>query len=370
MSNGNTSLFQQTFANLSLISQNLGFHNLASFVVSIIAVILFAAFIATGIIFLRQKSKERKEQIKKVVQEVQKDFLFSALDKTKNGFIKKLTTIFSKSEPIDAATLEELESILFTADIGVKTANSLLDSIKHHAQKQSMTGLQLKELLKQDMKAILLRPSKKLINLENKPHVIMFIGVNGAGKTTSIGKMGKKFADIGKKVIFGAGDTFRAAAVEQLSIWAQRVNALIVKENEGHDSAAVLFSAISKAKEENADVVLCDTAGRLHTKVGLMDELKKVTRVIAKAAIDAPHEVYLVIDATMGQNAIVQAREFALCAPITGVILTKLDGTAKGGVALGIVDELNVPISYIGVGEKAEDLKEFDANKFVEELFA
>lgn len=388
------SIIEQSFVTFSLIGQNLGFHNSLSFLLAIIGIIFTLAFFLTGSLFLYKKTKERKIQIQKVVEEVQKDYnldakdeivvktlekpilldtkdyLSVALEKTKQGLMSKLFKVFNKTQALDEACIEEFESILFTADIGVKTANFLLDLVKKEALKRSMTGFELRDFLKQEMKNILLKPQITKSITQGSPHVVMFIGVNGAGKTTSIGKMGKKYIDQGKSVVFAAGDTFRAAAVEQLSVWAERINAQIIKEKEGYDSAAVLFKSITYALEQNIDIVLCDTAGRLHTKVGLMDELKKVTKVVTKAMISAPHEVYLVIDSTMGQNAIIQAKEFSSCAPITGIILTKLDGTAKGGVALGISHELNIPIQYIGVGERAEDLKEFDADKFVEELFA
>jgi fused signal recognition particle receptor len=210
-------------------------------------------------------------------------------------------------------------------------------------------------------------PTRPKVNA--KPNVILFVGVNGAGKTTSIGKFGHMLKSQGKKVVLGAGDTFRAAAVAQLKIWATRIGAEFIEGKEGSDPASVLFEAVTKAKNIDADYVLCDTAGRLHSKISLMDELKKTTRVLNKAMEGAPHEIYLVIDATMGQNAMAQAREFMQAIPLSGVILSKLDGTAKGGVAIGIVDELKTPISYVGIGESANDFKQFDASEFVEALF-
>ena len=390
----NINIIEQAFITFSLIGQNLGFHNSLSFLLAIAGLVFISAFLVTGSIFLYKKNKERKQQLETIVKEVQKeygldtkeaivvktlektplidtkDYLSAALEKTKQNFMNKLVKVFSKTQALDDACIEEFENILFTADIGVKTANFLLDLVKKESLKKSMTGFELRDFLKQEMKNILLKPQITKSITQESPLVIMFIGVNGAGKTTSIGKMGKKYIEQGKSVVFAAGDTFRAAAVEQLSVWAERINAQIIKEKEGHDSAAVLFKAINYAKEQNIDVVLCDTAGRLHTKVGLMDELKKVTKVVNKAMSSAPHEVYLVIDSTMGQNAIIQAKEFSSCAPITGVVLSKLDGSAKGGVALGISHELNIPIQFIGVGERIEDLKEFDADKFVDELFA
>lgn len=296
--------------------------------------------------------------------------LGSALQNTRSGFMAKLSRLFSRSTEINDDDFEEMEAILFTADIGAKTAQKLLDGLRTRVREQKISGRpSMEAALKEEMRAIFKRAVPKGAAPNGSLSVYMFIGVNGAGKTTSIGKLGAQLAGSGKKVFFGAGDTFRAAAVKQLVIWGERAGIPVVTGKENADSASVLFDAITEAKKAKADVVLCDTAGRLHTKMGLMDELKKVHRVMSKAENGAPHEVFLVIDATMGQNAIAQAREFAEATPLTGVVLSKLDGTAKGGVALGIVDELEVPIRFVGIGEQALDLKPFDADEFVDALF-
>jgi fused signal recognition particle receptor len=292
-----------------------------------------------------------------------------ALTKTKHGFMAKLARFFTSSATkLSEEELEEIEAVLYGADLGVRTVEKLLAALK----KELAQGAQgPKEILKNEMKNILKAyPYQGLNQSAAKPQVFLFVGVNGAGKTTSIGKLGRRLHDQGKKVIFGAGDTFRAAAVEQLGIWAERVQATVVSGKEGSDSASVLFETINRAKTEGFDAALCDTAGRLHTKVELMDELKKVHRVAEKALGRAPDEVFLVIDATMGQNALAQAREFTQSAPVSGVVLTKIDGTAKGGMALAIAEELKVPICFLGVGESQTDLVDFDADRFVDDLFS
>lgn len=296
--------------------------------------------------------------------------LGAALKNTRGGFMEKLARLWSRGPSISDDDFEEMEAILFTADIGAKTAQKLLDVMRERVKLEKASDKTLlRGFLKDEMTKILESAKPAPLPEDASPKVLMFVGVNGAGKTTTMAKLGARLSGQGQKVLFGAGDTFRAAAVEQLAIWGERVGAPVVSGKENGDAAAVLFEAIEKAKSMNIDYVLCDTAGRLHTKVGLMEELKKVHRVVSKAQVGAPHEVLLVVDATMGQNAINQAREFAAATPLTGVVLSKLDGTAKGGVALGIVDELKVPIRYIGIGEKAGDLKEFDAKLFVDALF-
>jgi fused signal recognition particle receptor len=295
--------------------------------------------------------------------EEQKSSLGSALKNTRGGFIQKLGQLFSKNQQISDQDFEEMESILFTADIGAKTAQKLLDGLKGGLGK----GETAMNNLKVEMGKIFDGAKSSAPSL-GTPQVIMFVGVNGAGKTTSIGKLGANLKNLGKTVLFAAGDTFRAAATEQLKLWGERSGIEVVSGKENADPASVLFEAIEKGKAMGVDYILCDTAGRLHTKSSLMEELAKVYRVVGKAMPGAPHEVLLVVDATMGQNAIAQAREFAQAAPLTGVVLSKLDGTAKGGVALGIVDELKVPIRYVGIGEKASDLKDFSAKEFISAL--
>lgn len=296
--------------------------------------------------------------------------LGAALKNTRGGFMQRLARLFSSAHEISDEDFEAMEAILFTADIGVKTAQKLLDSVRQRVKEAKSTDPSfLRSALKDEMRKIFAGAHPISALPVDAPQVLMFVGVNGAGKTTSIGKLGAQLKNQGKAVYFGAGDTFRAAAVKQLSVWGERVGAPVISGKENSDSASVLFEAIDQAKKAHADVVLCDTAGRLHTKSDLMEELKKVHRVVNKAHNGAPHEVFLVVDATMGQNAIMQAREFADATPLTGVVLSKLDGTAKGGVALGIVDQLKVPIRYVGIGEQVDDLKEFDADQFIDALF-
>ena len=299
--------------------------------------------------------------------------LKEGLEKTRGGFVARIGSLIGKKQ-IDQALVGELEEILFTADIGAKTATKLFDAVK-----SSLSRNELKDadavwgVIKKESEAILERAQEKAgafdIN-RAKPFVLLTIGVNGVGKTTTIGKLASKFTAEGKKVILAAGDTFRAAATEQLEIWGQRTGTPVVKGKEQGDPSAVLFDAVKRAQAEGYDVVICDTAGRLHTKDNLMAELEKVRRVMKKALPEAPHETFLVLDATNGQNAIAQAATFKQAMDITGIVLTKLDGTAKGGVILGICDELQVPVRFIGIGEKVADLRPFDPHEFVAALYA
>ncbi|MCA9508690.1 MAG: signal recognition particle-docking protein FtsY [Myxococcales bacterium] len=313
---------------------------------------------------------EPTKEVKEFVSEAPKKALNAALKNTRGGFMSKLARLFSSAHEISDDDFEAMETILFTADIGVKTAQKLLDNVRERVEQEKNSAPSfLRSALKEEMRTIFATAPATEASVKETPKVIMFVGVNGAGKTTSIGKLGAQLKNQGKSVYFGAGDTYRAAAVKQLNVWGERTGVQVVSGKENSDSASVLFDTISQAKKAHADVVLCDTAGRLHTKSELMDELKKVHRVVNKAHEGAPHEVFLVVDATMGQNAIMQAREFAQATPLTGIILSKLDGTAKGGVALGIVDELKIPIRYVGIGEQVDDLREFNADQFVEALF-
>jgi fused signal recognition particle receptor len=286
------------------------------------------------------------------------------------GFIAGLGKLFAGRKELDPSIVEEIEKVLLTADIGVRTSQKLLEEIR--------TSLSRKELTNPDaIWAFLRKRSAEILAQDfapvdfgsGKPFVLLTIGVNGSGKTTTIGKLAAKLAGSGKKVLLGAGDTFRAAAAEQLDIWAGRTGATLVRGREGADPSSVLFDAVKRGVAEGYDVVIADTAGRLHTKTDLMQELQKVRRVIAKASEGAPHETWLVIDSTSGQNAIAQAQIFTQAMQVTGIVLTKLDGTAKGGVILGIADQLKLPVRYVGVGERVEDLREFDAEEFVEALF-
>jgi fused signal recognition particle receptor len=296
--------------------------------------------------------------------------LSHALTKTREGFVDRMKKAMG-GRAIDESIVEELEAILFTSDIGVKTAEKLLERVRMRLKaKELESAARVTETLRDEIIQIFKQADKGPFNLDgDKPRVVMIIGVNGAGKTTTIGKLTHRITEMGKSVLLGAGDTFRAAATEQLAIWGERNQVPVVKGREGADPASVLFDAVERAKKDGVDVVLCDTAGRLHTKVNLMEELKKVQRVLTKAMPGAPHEVLLVLDATVGQNAIAQAKQFGEAVPITGIVLTKLDGTAKGGVVIGIAAELGVPVRFIGVGEKLDDLRPFVAEEFVDALF-
>jgi fused signal recognition particle receptor len=288
----------------------------------------------------------------------------------------RLNALFAGGKPVDEAVLADLEEVLFTADIGVRTATKLLETARERVKRKELSDAdRLKGALREEIARILALDgaSGAAAPLEigaARPWVVMVVGVNGSGKTTTIGKLAAKLRGSGRSVLLGAGDTFRAAAGEQLEIWAERVGAPIVRGKEGTDPASVCFEAVQRGAAEKADVVICDTAGRLHTKTPLMEELKKVKRVIGKAAAGAPHEVLLVLDATNGQNAIAQARQFHEALGVTGIVLTKLDGTAKGGVVIGICDELRIPVRFVGVGETVADLKPFAPKEFVEALFA
>ena len=294
------------------------------------------------------------------------------LEKTRGGFVARIGELIGKKQ-IDQALVGELEEILFTADIGAKTAHKLFEAVK-----ASLSRNELKDadavwaVIRRESEAILMRAEQKAgpLDLDRaKPFVVLTIGVNGVGKTTTIGKLAQRWSGEGKKVILAAGDTFRAAATEQLEIWGQRTKVPVVRGKEGGDPSAVIFDGVKRAQTEGIDLVICDTAGRLHTKDNLMAELEKIRRVMKKAMPDAPHETFLVLDSTNGQNAIAQAATFKQAMDITGIVLTKLDGTAKGGVILGICDELEVPVRFIGIGEKVEDLRPFDAHEFVAALY-
>jgi fused signal recognition particle receptor len=297
--------------------------------------------------------------------------LAHGLSKTRTeGFMARLNSLFGGApKAIDEKVLAELEEVLFTADIGVKTASSLVELAREKAKSKDLGADQLKAVIRKEVEKIVDLPRPKVLEGGGPPHVVMVVGVNGAGKTTTIGKLAAKAKLAGKKVLLGAGDTFRAAATEQLDVWAERAGVEILKGAEGADPASVLFEAVKKGKEGGFDLVLCDTAGRLHTKANLMEELKKVRRVVDKALPGAPHEVLLVLDSTNGQNAILQARQFHDAVALTGIALTKLDGTAKGGVIIGICDELKVPVLWAGIGEKVEDLRSFEPKEFVAALF-
>ncbi len=281
------------------------------------------------------------------------------------GSVNSMLHAFTK---IDEELFEELEEILIMGDVGAATAGRICEALRRKVKEKGVTDPQLVKDLLAETVADMLRGGQEL-QLSTKPSVILVIGVNGVGKTTTIGKLAARFRDEGKKVVLGAADTFRAAAIEQLEVWAERAGADIVKHSQGADPAAVVFDSIAAAKARGADVVICDTAGRLHNKKNLMDELAKIGRVIERELPGADKEVLLVLDATTGQNAVNQAREFKNAAGITGIVLTKLDGTARGGVVLAIREDLGVPVKFIGVGEGVDDLQPFDPDDFARGLF-
>jgi fused signal recognition particle receptor len=286
-----------------------------------------------------------------------------------SGFLGRLASLFAGKKELDPTIADQVEEILLTSDVGVATTQAILARLRDGLGKHELASSQaVWDALRGDAKRILSIGGGK-IDLSRKPTVVFMVGVNGVGKTTTIGKLASKFKSDGKTVLLAAGDTFRAAAVQQLEVWGKRVGCEVVKGKEGADPGAVIFDAIQKAKQAGVDVVLADTAGRLQTKTPLMDELKKIARTMQKAMEGAPHETLLVLDATNGQNAVSQAKMFQEAIPLTGIVLTKLDGTAKGGVILGISDELKIPVRYVGLGERADDLREFIADEFVEALF-
>lgn len=296
------------------------------------------------------------------------DKLKQGLTKTKESINDKINNVFSNFRKVDEELLEELEEALIMSDMGVETSTQIISNLREKIKKEKIEeSEQVKEALREEIEKILEKCDNSL-KLETKPSVILVVGVNGVGKTTSIGKMAARLARDGKKVIVAAADTFRAAAVEQLEIWAQRAGAEVVKREEGVDPASVVFEAIRRTKESDADVLIIDTAGRLHNKKYLMDELNKIQKVVNKEMAEASKEVLLVIDATTGQNAISQVKAFKEQADITGIVLTKLDGTAKGGAVVGIVQENDIPVKFIGVGEQIDDMEIFNSKDFVKAI--
>ena len=296
--------------------------------------------------------------------------LKEGLPKTHQGMVSKIDQLVAGKKKIDDTLLEELEEILITSDIGVKTTQQLLSRVTEKVHRKELEDAdQLKKALQEQMFLILNQQEKSLDVSAVRPFVILVIGVNGTGKTTTISKMAQKFKGQRRSVLLVAADTFRAAAIEQLEIWGQRVGCEVIKHKSGSDPSAVVFDALKSGKARGSDVIIVDTAGRLHTKVNLMEELKKIKRVMARELPNSPHEILLVLDATTGQNAIAQAKMFDKELGVTGIVLTKLDGTAKGGILISIFDELRIPIRYIGIGEKVDDLREFNARDFVDALF-
>lgn len=302
--------------------------------------------------------------------------LESGLEKTRTSLFGKLNRLVRGKDSVDDQVLDELEEILVTSDVGVQTTVDIISRVEERvAREKYVSTSELNGLIQSEISELLLAEASEGTpdfedELPHRPHVIMVVGVNGVGKTTSIGKIAYQYRCAGKSVLLGAADTFRAAATEQLDIWAQRAGVPIVKQGQGSDPAAVAFDTLVSAKSRNVDIVLIDTAGRLHTKSGLMDELTKVKRIMHRQIPGAPHEVLLVLDASTGQNAIRQVEEFSRSSEVTGLVLTKLDGTAKGGIVIGISNEFQIPVKYIGVGESIEDLQVFDRKRFVEALFS
>lgn len=298
------------------------------------------------------------------------DKLKSGLEKTRKSFTDKIEQLVVGYADIDEDFLEELEAILLSADVGVATTTKLMKDIRQAIKNKEISSPEeLKPFLQARIGDLLAQGWSGMKWAPQPPTVIIVVGVNGVGKTTTIGKLGNYYRQLGLKVLLAAGDTFRAAAIDQLEIWGQRIDADVIKHSEGSDPAAIAFDAIAAAKARKADIVIIDTAGRLHTKSNLMEELKKIYRVVAREIPDAPHETLLVLDATTGQNAISQAKIFGAAAAVTGVVLTKLDGTAKGGVVVAIKTELNMPVKWVGVGEGVNDLRPFNPQEFANALF-
>lgn len=307
-------------------------------------------------------SKEKKESLDK------------GLDKTRESVFSKIGKAILGKSTVDDAVLDNLEEVLISSDVGVSTTLKIVNRIQNRVAKDKYIGTdQLNKMLREEIAELLDENASgkfaDILSETKKPYVIMVVGVNGVGKTTTIGKLASQFKKAGKKVMLGAADTFRAAAVDQLTIWAKRAEVDIVSQGMGADPASVAFDTVTSAVANNTDIVIIDTAGRLHNKINLMNELSKIKRVIQKVIPDAPHEILLVLDASTGQNAIEQAKQFTAATEVNALALTKLDGTAKGGVVIGISDEFKIPVKYIGVGEKMEDLQQFDRVEFVDSLF-
>lgn len=310
---------------------------------------------------------------KKIFKKEEKESLDKGLEKSSQGFFDKISRAVVGKSKVDDEVLDELEEVLIASDVGVNTTVKIIERIEARVERDKYVNTsELDKILREEISALLLEnPHSQTKNIDEtkKPYVIMVVGVNGVGKTTTIGKLANQFKSQGLKVVLGAGDTFRAAAVDQLVIWSERVGVPIVKQNMGSDPASVAFDTVQSAVAQNADVVIIDTAGRLHNKVNLMNELSKIKRVMQKVLPEAPHEVLLVLDGSTGQNAFEQAKQFTAATEVTALAVTKLDGTAKGGVVIGISDQFQIPVKYIGVGEKMEDLQLFNGEEFVDSFF-
>jgi fused signal recognition particle receptor len=307
----------------------------------------------------------------------QQQTLDTGLEKTREGFFGKITKAIAGKSTVDEEVLDNLENALVGADVGIATTVKIIEQIeKRVAKDKYLNTSELNGILKQEIQSLLVRPNTEYsyqnyeLPTTHKPHVILVVGVNGVGKTTTIGKLSHNFTQAGKSVLLGAADTFRAAAVEQLTIWSERVNVPIVKREQGSDPASVAYDTVMSGVSRGSDVIIIDTAGRLHNKLHLMDELSKIRNVVKKVLPDAPHEVILVLDGSTGQNALEQAKQFTAATEVTALAITKLDGTAKGGVVIAIADQFKIPVKFIGVGEQATDLLVFDGKQFVEGLMA
>ncbi|MFB9329669.1 signal recognition particle-docking protein FtsY [Paenibacillus aurantiacus] len=315
--------------------------------------------------------KKLKESISQKTESVTNKFK-EGLTKTRTAFVERVEELILRRKKIDEAFYEELEEILIGADVGVNTVMTLIDELRVEVKKRKIEDAsELQPVLSEKLTGLLKGDEDNKLNMAPSGlTVILFVGVNGVGKTTTIGKLAHKFKSEGKKVLMAAGDTFRAGAIEQLEVWGQRVGVDVIKQSSGADPAAVMYDAVQAAKQRGVDVLLCDTAGRLQNKTNLMDELNKIFRVIQREVPNAPHEVLLVLDATTGQNALSQAKLFGEKSGVSGLVLTKLDGTAKGGIVIAIRNELQLPVKLVGLGEKMDDLQEFDSEQFVHALFA
>ena len=310
---------------------------------------------------------------KNIFKKEEKETLDKGLEKSRQGFFDKITKAVIGKSKVDDEVLDDLEEILIASDVGAATTIKIIQRIEERAARDKYVNTaELDKILREEISALLLEnPHSETGNIDEtkKPYVIMVVGVNGVGKTTTIGKLAHQFKTQGKKVVLGAADTFRAAAVDQLVIWSERVGVPIVKQGMGSDPASVAFDTLQSAVAQNADVVIIDTAGRLHNKINLMNELSKIKRVMQKIVPDAPHEVLLVLDGSTGQNAFEQAKQFTAATEVNALAVTKLDGTAKGGVVIGISDQFQIPVKYIGVGEGMEDLQLFNGEEFVDSFF-
>jgi fused signal recognition particle receptor len=359
------------------VIQNLG---LSIIELGVVGLVFLSVLVGAFVALFKQKKPVEKDVSPAPVAETKKESkveklvsLEEALSNTKKGFWGRLSQVISAENKLDSGELEGIEEVLYTSDLGPKTVHKLLMQIQNKLKEEQVTAESLRNLLKEEMREIFKSNSSSLSmitnkELKNKPEVWMIVGVNGAGKTTSIGKLANKLASQNLKVMIAAGDTFRAAAKEQLKVWADRSSVLFFSPEGVNNPSGVAFDAVKEAQKEQVDVLIVDTAGRLHTQAHLMEELKKIKRVMDKAMPGTPHEVLLVLDANSGQNALIQAKEFNDAIGVTGVILTKMDGTAKGGVALGVVSDLNLNIKLIGVGEKVEDLRTFNTDEFINSI--